>query len=314
MNANKPILVTGSHHSGTTWVGKMIAASPSVGYIHEPFNPIHRLGMCSANFEQWFYYINSENAASYYSKFKDTVEFKYNLLAQLTDPNLSRGFKVAIYNYRQAIKDYQVFQRYRLLKKRPLLKDPIAIFSAEWLAETFDMDVVVLVRHPAAFISSLKRQNEAYPFSHFLQQPLLMRDHLYLFEEQIREYSKEERSIIDQGILLWKIIHQVIINYQAKHENWLFLRHEDISRSPLDYFQRIFEKLGLMFQDEVKECIENYSKHSNPKAAPDNSSSIKLDSKANIWNWKTRLTEEEISYIRSQLKGIAEKFYCDTDW
>ena len=32
----KPILVTGSHRSGSTWVGKMLATSPSVNYIHEP--------------------------------------------------------------------------------------------------------------------------------------------------------------------------------------------------------------------------------------------------------------------------------------
>jgi hypothetical protein len=33
-----PILVTGTPRSGTTWVGKIIATSPSVGYIKEPFN------------------------------------------------------------------------------------------------------------------------------------------------------------------------------------------------------------------------------------------------------------------------------------
>ena len=43
----KPILVTGSHRSGTTWVGKMLAATGSVGYIHEPFNLKNRPGICS---------------------------------------------------------------------------------------------------------------------------------------------------------------------------------------------------------------------------------------------------------------------------
>ncbi len=31
-----PILVTGTHRSGTTWVGKMLAAGPSTAYISEP--------------------------------------------------------------------------------------------------------------------------------------------------------------------------------------------------------------------------------------------------------------------------------------
>ena len=38
-----PILVTGSHKAGTTWVGEMLAASRRVGYISEPFNPTQLL-------------------------------------------------------------------------------------------------------------------------------------------------------------------------------------------------------------------------------------------------------------------------------
>ena len=34
----RPILVTGSHRSGSTWVGKMIASHPRVAYVEEPFN------------------------------------------------------------------------------------------------------------------------------------------------------------------------------------------------------------------------------------------------------------------------------------
>lgn len=314
MSLQKPILVTGSHHSGTTWVGKMIDISPSVGYIHEPFNPMHSLGICRASFEQWFYYITNDNAIHSYLQLKDTISFKYSVLTKLKTTAASKCSKLALNNLQQALTEYQVFWQYRLLNKRPLIKDPIAIFSAEWLARTFNMDVIVLVRHPAAFISSVRRFNENHPFSHFLQQPLLMRDHLYPFEDKIREYSIKEYSQIDQGILLWKIIHYLIIKYQSQYRDWLFLRHEDISRSPLIYFKTIFEKLGLEFKEEVKNYIEKYSNSSNPKEAPGNSSLIKLDSRANIWNWKKRLTESEISYIRSRVEDISNKFYSDSDW
>ena len=37
-NTANPILVTGSHRSGTTWAGQMLATAPGIGYIHEPFN------------------------------------------------------------------------------------------------------------------------------------------------------------------------------------------------------------------------------------------------------------------------------------
>ena len=68
---------------------------------------------------------------------------------------------------------------------RPLLKDPIAVFSAAWLARTFGMRVVLSVRHPAAFAASLKRLDWTFDFNQLLAQPLLMRDLLEPFGEQL---------------------------------------------------------------------------------------------------------------------------------
>ena len=58
--------------------------------------------------------------------------------------------------YRLSLKQYFNFKRSKEAGLRPLLKDPIAIMSCEWLAETFNMDVIVVIRHPAAFVASLK--------------------------------------------------------------------------------------------------------------------------------------------------------------
>ena len=46
--SDKPILVTGAHRSGTTWVGKMLALAPGVAYVHEPFNPRTPAGLSPA--------------------------------------------------------------------------------------------------------------------------------------------------------------------------------------------------------------------------------------------------------------------------
>ena len=42
---------------------------------------------------------------------------------------------------------------------RLVIKDPISALSSDWLARNFALEVVVLVRHPAAFAASLKRLN-----------------------------------------------------------------------------------------------------------------------------------------------------------
>src|SRR5439155_664004 len=79
-----------------------------------------------------------------------TLRFRYNLggqLAHLRD----------VEDVRRLAVDGAHFLGSRLRAARPLLKDPIAAFSASWLARTFGMATVVVVRHPGAFASSLKR-------------------------------------------------------------------------------------------------------------------------------------------------------------
>jgi hypothetical protein len=201
------------------------------------------------------------------------------------------------------------FMKYRLQGARLLIKDPIAIMSSDWLASHFDMQIVVLIRHPAAFAGSLKKANWPHPFEHFLAQPQLMQDHLEPFAEQIIEYAKRPPDIIDQACLLWRIIYHVVDKYQKAHPDWLFLRHEDISREPIDSFRRMYDNLSLNWTSHVQTVIEEYSYGANePKEG------LRRDSRANIWSWKERLTDAEIKRVREQVSDVSVLFYSDEDW
>jgi len=285
----------------------MIGASPSVGYIHEPFNLHHSLGVCGAGFHYWFPYVTGENGSLYYEDIKNTICFRYNLIPEIKTVRSIGGI-------RRVLNEYLSFCKYRISSARPLVKDPIAVFSAEWLAQTFDMDTVVLIRHPAAFVSSLKRLNWTHSFSHFLEQPLLMSDHLYHFEAEIRELAKYEHDIIDQGALLWRLIYHMVAKYQKNHDDWVFLRHEDLSRDPLEGFRALFNRLNLEFSESVEGAVQEYTNASNPSEAPDGSSSIKRNSRSNIWNWKNRLETSEIERIRTSVEDVSRLFYRDDDW
>ena len=64
MSAGRPILVTGSHRSGTTWTDKMLALSSQVVYFQEPFNADYFVvGRCGAVFNEQFRYMTWENEA-----------------------------------------------------------------------------------------------------------------------------------------------------------------------------------------------------------------------------------------------------------
>lgn len=306
-NSRRPILITGTHRSGSTWVGQMIAQAPRIAYIHEPFHIQHMPGICGAEFKHWFYYITKENEVFFLDSFKKTLCLKYNVRAEWRAGNIPA-------HWRRILRDFIKYRIWRLLSYRPLIKDPIAVFSAEWLASRFDMDVVVLIRHPAAFVGSLKRMGWTHPFSDFLAQPLLMRDHLHNFETELVEYAEQEHDIIDQGAMLWKIIHYVIKKYRDSHPNWLFIRHEDISMDPLKGFQHIFRRLAISMPGYVKSTIVDYSKPENPKAPSGAEEFMKRDSHENIHSWKRRLTAKEIQRIHQKTMDIANQFYREHEW
>lgn len=300
---NKPILLTGSHRSGSTWVGQMIAASPSVAYIHEPFNIKHPPGICGAEFSYWFTYVCKNNESLFYQHIKNTLDFKYQVSKEI---KVRSGLR----SYLGMLKKLYGFSKNRILNKRPLMKDPIAVFSADWLANSFDMNVIVLIRHPAAFAGSLKIANWKHPFDHFLKQPLLMKHHLAEFEPEIKEFANNEKSTIEQAILLWNLIHYMILQFKKSHPEWIFIKHENISANPISEFEIIYRKLNLEFTSKVQRIIREYSVAKNKEEQ----SLLKRDSKSNIWSWKERLTTSEINLIREKTYRISKHFYSEDEW
>jgi hypothetical protein len=304
----KAILVTGSHRSGTSWVGAMVAASqsPRVALLWEPFSTLHRPGVCAARFPYWFPYVCPENAGHYRGAVADMLRYRYRPGAELRS---LRGPKDAA----RMARDWLQFERHRRSHAVPLLKDPLAVLSAEWLSDAFGMEPVVMIRHPAAFAHSLKRLGMSHPFDHFLRQPLLMRDLLEPFEPEIRRFSATPPPILDQAILLWRIIYSVAAAYRLRRPGWVFLRHEDVARDPQRVFLDLYARLGLDYDDRVRATVAAYSAPSNPRDVP-SPSPIRRDSESTVVTWKSRLTPEEIGRVRRGTEDVWPSFYRESEW
>jgi len=307
MQQRKPVLVTGSHRSGSTWVGRMLSFSPDMAYLYEPFNLLHDSGMCGINFVHWYTYVCDANSGQYSSSYRQTLQFHYDLQLALSQFKDTRSRLISLRN---------VFKHwfYRISKKRPLIKDPIALLSSEWLASHFDMQVVVLIRHPAAFAGSLKINNWAFPFAHFLEQELLMKDHLHPFDAELTKFAQTQQPIVAQAALLWKILHYMIGKFQKQHPEWLFVRHEDLSRDPIGGYEQIYKFLGMEYTKPIQTKIRSYSLGENEHPAMARDMHIRRTSLDNIAKWKERLTEQEVQYIRETVQPISQLFYHDDEW
>jgi hypothetical protein len=299
----RPILVTGSHRSGTTWTGRMLCATGEAGYVHEPFNPKRRPGWGGDRFPYWFMYVTESNEGFYKPVVERALSFHYPIrdnLGALRGPKQMAMFTV----------DLARSLPLRVRRPRPLIKDPIALFSAEWLARTYDMDVVVMIRRPAAFASSIKRLNWRFEFRDWLAQEELVHAYMPRWHKQMHDCWADKVDVIEHAILMWNAIHDAIDGMRRRHPEWSFVRYEDLADAPVDGFEALYARCGLTWSDRAAAAIARSSDASNPKEVPLwRHQSIKRSSAAAKDTWRTRLTDEEVERIATGTAEIAARFY-----
>lgn len=300
--------MTGAHRTGTTWVGKMLAASGQAGYISEPLNLWHRPGVLSAPVQHWYTYICAENEQAYLPALQQTLGFYYHPWLEIRSLRSRKDLL-------RMARDWGIFTRGRFLKQRPLLKDPFAIFSAPWFHDRLGCQVVITVRHPAAFASSLKRLGWDFDFSHLLDQPLLMRDLLEPYRSQMEAMYAAPEDIISQASLLWQITYEIAANFCQRYPDFQVVRHEDLSLDPLDGFQKLYRTLDLDFTQRAQKTVSDSSSAENPGEVSQQAvHAVRLDSRANLHNWKRRLQAQEIERVRLLTQATAQHFYPDLAW
>jgi hypothetical protein len=284
----------------------MLSADACTAYISEPLNVLHRPGVFRPKINYWYQYICEENEQDYLPAFNELLEFDYHLWNELRSLRSRRDVL-------RMGRDFFIFYNGLMRGHRPLLKDPFAVFSAPWFAKRLGCKVVITVRHPAAFASSLKRLNWPFDFQDLLNQPLLMRDHLEPYREEMQSVKADD--VIGQAALLWKLIYSAVHTVHKLHPDFQVVRHEDLSLDPIPGYRALYAALGLEFTPRVEKTILNSSSSENPRELSRKEvHAIKLDSRANVDNWKKRLSSEEIERIRKMTEEISTFYYSDAEW
>ncbi|WP_181164731.1 sulfotransferase family protein [Amaricoccus solimangrovi] len=314
-----PILVTGAPRSGSTWVGNVLALDPRSAYIHEPFNKDCPDGRCRARFSGAFTYVTRENEEPYLAPLADTLAWKYSPAAELRrlrEP-VSRRRPLSR-DLARLVRDYSYFETMRRRGQRVILKDPLAIFSADWIAERFDARVVVVIRHPAAFIASLRAAGwQRVRFGIFSGQPRLMEDRLAPYRAAVAAAEAEMPDGVSAGALLWNLVHHHIALLREEHPDWIFVRHEDLSRAPESGFREIFTRLGLDFSEDVRSGLARFTSGGaalSKRSIFGTARRTMRNSRDSIALFRERLTPEELARIRDETGPLWQKFYSDADW
>jgi hypothetical protein len=285
----------------------MLSLAPGRGYIHEPLNLTRFPATSTAPVRYWFQYIAEHNEAEFIEPLGRTLAFRFPFRRNWRRIGSARDLRVYLQNG-------LTFAAHRIRRSVPIVKDPLALLSADWMSDTFGMPVVVLIRHPAAFVASLLRAGWTHPFSHFVQQPELMERKLSRYAETIREFAEDEKPLEQQAALLWLVLHECVRQYRESRPDWLFLRHEDLSRDPIEQFRSAYRALGMTFSGRAEAGIRRYSEAGARSARFRVRKHLKRDSRGNVAAWKQRLSPEQIRCVRERTEPLWPEFYGAGEW
>jgi len=80
---SSPILITGMHRSGGSWVAKMIEGGGGVVHVNEPFNRRHPPGLTPGILRvpppRAYQHVGPHNEAEHLPGFRDMLELRYDL-------------------------------------------------------------------------------------------------------------------------------------------------------------------------------------------------------------------------------------------
>lgn len=307
--ARPPILVTGTHRSGTTWVGQMLALSDGVHYVHEPFAPMHERAWVRRPPQARYAYRRATDGA--WELDEDLDRIVRLRPSWVTIARRAGGLR----NYARVGQEAVETAVARMRGARALIKDPFALLLAEWIADRSDAAMVVLVRHPAAFVSSVKRLNWRMDTSYLLQQPELMADHLEPFRAELERDSRRENDLVDHACLVWRTLNSIVYDYERRHPAWAVLRYEDLAEDPVDSFRHLYGDVGIDWSSTVERKIldQNAPRHGADVPAG-SKGGTQRDSVRAMWTWTSRLTPAEAARIRRATSELGERWYPDEYW
>jgi hypothetical protein len=295
------ILVTGLLRSGTTWTGRTIASAKGIKYLNEPFNIDRRRKKCPV--KDFYPFIDNHSDVTYRD---DVTRYLKTISRSPTFYLTDRVHILKRYNSLKMI-DSLLWEKKNFFG-RPLMKDPMAILSAEWIYNTFNADVVIVMRNPLAFIGSIKKAGWSQPISSLLSKKKMAVNHFNEFIPTIEKFANHPPDLIDQGILMWNVIYSMIRYYSDKYNSkWYFVKHEDLSKNPLTEFTKLFNYLDVSMTEKVKSFIAKSTDGSTIDY-------LSRNSIQNLKKWQTILTEEEINRVKSGTKTVSQLFYKESEW
>jgi hypothetical protein len=282
----------------------MLCAGGDFVRFGEPLSPVNRQTILRSTTRRWYTHIDEADGDSFERSYEDAFALRPHPLDDLRRARLSSPREPL-----RILRHWAGFASGRLRSRGVLVHDPFAVFSVDWFVRALGCSAVVVVRHPLAVVSSLKRLGWSFDFRDLLDQESLMRGRLEPYRAEMEAALRAD--VIDQGSLLWRIVYDGWGRGPDSAGSVHVVRHEDLSLDPELEFGRLYGSLGLEYDDRARAGIRESTSSGNPTEQSRDPDATRLDSRANLGNWRRRLADDEITRILESTRPVLERLYPD---
>lgn len=284
--------MAGSGRSGTTWLGLVLAAPRGSALL---FEPLH----------SWFARfppdltppISDASDRPYFRTNAEVPSWKRYIEHILGGSGFTR--RTIFAGRRPHDRPHALWRA--LTGKRLVVKAIRSNLMLGWLARTFDLRIVLLVRHPCATVASqASRQwgTKRNIVEVLLRQPELVRDHLKDDLERLAPVVLD--TPVKRLAARWALENRIALAMVAHDDRMLPVAYENLVMYPRSELERIFAFLGRnLSKSDWRRTLSRSRKGLCSVVPP-----TEL-----LGRWKSRLSAQEIEDILAVVHSLGVDFY-----
>ncbi|MBC57581.1 MAG: hypothetical protein CL814_11705 [Confluentimicrobium sp.] len=298
------VIVTGTHYSMSTLVGRILGAAETFNLVHEPLNHESPLGYATVPTAHWYEYFDGDRS-DHLAEMLKSIQFGQGVAREtvMRMPRIRSGRDVL-----RVGKFARTGLLHAATPKRAVFKDPFLCFSARHLQENYGLWIVMTVRHPCGFAESLARRGSGFDFNDLMQPELL--DAIPEMADEIERYASETQPVLQQAALLWRLVYGFADTYVLRHARTTFVRQEDIATRPADEAARLFSFVGAEKSAAVDRFMEETLNASSPSDFDRNAAAsyVHRDARETTLKWRQRLSRDDIDTVMRITGNVPQRF------
>jgi Sulfotransferase family len=314
---SRPLLLVGMPRSGTTWTMRVLGTDPNLHPLMEPDNEgtsapalwgkkaVGRFpALQPGDHDQRYHGLWSWILAGAPRSLR--LRFAAQILGRVQRPGRTRflqGRRVPLMTIAGAIASHPGKNTpSELRNQRLLVKSVHAPLALEWLAEEFEFDVLVLLRHPGNVLASWLALDLNEQFVRLEENPAVRSQLLKPWGVTAPGPDPLERMIFSIGVL-----STALEAAASRNPRWLVRTHEQLCSDPGQEFKKLYADLGLSWSEEVDGFLVGNDRPG--KGFITQRVAAELPD-----NWKRRLTSHQVVVMQRVLSQFPLKTWSAEDF